>query len=144
MFENIQNDLHAAMKAGEALKLSVLRMLVSALTYKQIDIQRELTDADVLDVVSKEAKKRREAIESYTAGNRPEQAAQEQAELVILQSYLPVMMSEADVVAEVKAKLAEMGTVDFAGAMKVLSPLFKGRADGSMVARVVKTLIASS
>jgi len=82
--DRIKAEMVAAMKSGDALKVSVLRMLVSALGYKRIDLQRDLTNEEVILVVQNEAKKRREAIESFEKGGRPEQAAKEKQELEIL------------------------------------------------------------
>lgn len=88
LFDQIKTDLIDALKKGEALRVSTLRLLLSEVNYKKIDVQRELTDEDVIVVIQKEAKKRREAIESYILGNRPEQAESEKKEQEILQSYL--------------------------------------------------------
>ena len=138
LYLRLKADLTAALKAGETLKLSVLRMLVSELGYKQIEVQRDLTDEDVVVVLNKEAKKRREAIESFTEGNRPEQAQKEQQELEILQVYMPRMMSEE----EIRAELSKMDLPkDFGQAMRIAAPAFKGKADGSLVARIVKETI---
>lgn len=123
------------MKAGQSLRLSVLRMLISAANYKQIDAHRDLTDEEVLGVISNEAKKRREAIDSFKAAQREEQAAKEQQELDILAAYLPKQLTEEEIRGEI-GKL-DLGT-DFGQAMRVASPLFRGRADGSLVAKLVK------
>lgn len=136
----IKADLVAAMKSGQALKLSVLRMLLSAINYKQIELRHELTDEEILTVIGSEAKKRREAIASYQAANRDSQAAQEQQELEILQAYLPAQLS----VEGIRAELAKLQLpADFGQAMKIASPLFRGRADGGLVARTVKELVGS-
>lgn len=138
LYLRLKAELTAALRAGEVLKLSVLRMLVSELGYKQIEVQRDLTDEDVVVVLNKEAKKRREAIESFTRGNRPEQAQKEQQELEILQAYMPKMMGEE----EIKAELSKMDLPkDFGQAMRIAAPVFKGRAEGGMVARIVKEVI---
>jgi uncharacterized protein len=138
--DRIRADMVAAMKAGQAMRLSVLRMVLSEMNYKKIDLQRELTDADVLAVLQREAKKRREAVESYNAGGREEQAKSEQDELVILSEYLPEMMSEEEVKKEVGKLL--VGTMDFGQAMKIVSPALKGKTEGGMVARIVKEHLA--
>lgn len=139
MRNRIKADLTTAMKAGDPLRLSVLRMLVSALGYKQIDLQRELTDEEVIFVVGNEAKKRREAVESYTKAGRADSAEKEGQELKILQVYLPTLMTEEEIRAEIsKLELPK----DFGQAMRIVSPMFKGKADGSLVASVVKQLIS--
>lgn len=86
--DRIKADMVAALKAGEVLRLSVLRLLVSELNYKKIEMQKELTDEDVMGVIFREVKKRKEAVESYTAGGRQEQAEQEQREMEILKEYV--------------------------------------------------------
>jgi uncharacterized protein len=140
---NLQADLIAAMKAGDKLKVSVLRMVLSELNYKKINVQRELTEADVTDVIAHEIKKRREAIDSYTAGGRAEQAATEKQELDILAVYMPKMLSVEEIKAEI-AKIKEIqGVGEFGQVMKVVAPMFKGRADGAIVAKIVKELIAN-
>lgn len=142
LIDQIKADQVAAMKTSQPLRLSVIRMLQSAIGYKQIELQRELTDADVLAVIGAEAKKRREAIVSYQAAHREAQAAQEQQELAILQAYLPAQLNEEEIQTELgKLQLPP----DFGQAMRMASPVFKGRADGSVVARLVKeTLDAGS
>ncbi len=141
ILDQIRADTIAAMKSGDSLRLSVLRMLLSEANYKKIDVQRELTDEDILSVLAKEAKKRREAIESYTKAGRADSAAKEAEELKILQAYLPTLMPEEEVRAEIsKLELP----ADFGQAMRIASPLFKGRADGSLVAKLVKEICSPS
>ena len=136
--DRMRDDLKKAMKAGESLRVAVLRMALSAFNYKKIELQRELTEADEVGVAQNEAKKRREAIESYLAGGRDEQAKTEEAELLILQEYLPKQMSEEEIEMEiVKLSLPK----DFGAAMKIAAPVFRGRADGGLVARIVKEVV---
>lgn len=126
------------MKAGEALRVSVLRMALSAFNYKKIEVQRDLSEADEAAVVQNEAKKRREAIESYRAGGRAELEEQEREELEMLQAYLPKQMNEIEIEREIgKLDLPK----DFAAAMKIAVPMFKGRADGRVVADIVRRVI---
>ena len=129
-----------AMKAGETLRVSTFRMLLSEFNYKNIDLQRELTDEDAMGVIQKEVKKRREAIESFTAGGRTEQAEKEKQELAILQTYLPEMMTEEQITARVKELNLPK---DFAQAMRIAAPEFKGKAEGKMVAEAVKQWLSS-
>ena len=136
--DRMRDDLKKAMKAGESLRVAVLRMALSAFNYKKIELQRELTEADEVGVAQNDAKKRREAIESYLAGGRDEQAKTEEAELLILQEYLPKQMSEEEIEMEiVKLSLPK----DFGAAMKIAAPVFRGRADGGLVARIVKEVV---
>lgn len=90
----IRQDMTAALKAGDSLRLSVLRLLLSALDYKRIDLRREPAETDVINVIRNEARKRREAVVSYTQGGRTEQAKVEQAELEVLLSYLPPQLAD--------------------------------------------------
>ena len=136
--DQIRIDLTTSMRAGDSLRTSVLRMLLSELNYKKIELQKDLEDVDVVAVLQKEAKKRREAIEAYTKGGRSEQADMEAKELEILQTYLPKQMTED----EVRAEIATLGlSGEFGQAMRIVSPIFKGKADGQMVARVVKEVL---
>ncbi|TSC86662.1 MAG: hypothetical protein G01um101416_629 [Microgenomates group bacterium Gr01-1014_16] len=138
LFDQIKSDLTAAMKAGDSLRVSVLRMVLSAFNYKKIDLQRDLTEADEIAVTQSEAKKRKEAIESYRAGGRKEQEEQEAAELEILMAYLPEQMDEKEI--EVEIRKLELPS-DFGQAMRMVSPIFKGKADGRVVADIVKQVI---
>jgi len=140
----IKSDVITAMKAGDALRVSVLRMLSSELSYKQIELQHELSEAEVESVVSREVKKRREAIDSYTAGGRVDQAESERKELEILLGYLPSQLSEDEIKTEASHKLAELPEEDrgdFGKVMRVMSPHFKGKADGGAVAKIVRGLM---
>lgn len=131
----IRDDLTVAMKAGDDVRRSTLRLLLSELNYKQIELQRTLVDEDVVGVIRKEVKKRREAIESFRAGGREEQAQAEAQEARILEGYLPAQLTEE----QIKIELAGMGLpVDFGAAMRIAAPAFRGRADGATVARLVK------
>lgn len=142
--EVIKRDMLAAMKAKEPLKLSVLRMLVSELGYKKIDAQRDLTDEDVVSVVQKEAKKRREAIEAFGTAGRQEQVEKEQKELEILGAYLPVQMTEDEVRKEIRDLGELRGIGDFGKTMKVAMEKLRGKADGATVAKVVKEILGGN
>jgi hypothetical protein len=142
--DKIRNDLISAMKAGEALRVSVIRMLLSELNYKKIELQRDLTDQDIFGVISKEVKKRKEAVESFTAGGRAEQAAGEQKEAEILSLYLPAQMSEEEILIEAARIIKTLGEEErknFGQVMRAVSPVLRGKADGATVARVVKDIL---
>jgi len=137
-----------AMKAKDAVKLAVVRGLASAFTNELVKLgkmpQDELSDEDALGVIRKAVKQRKDSIEQFTNGGRPELAEPEKAELDILESYLPQMMSEEDVMAFAKVKLAEAGTIDKSKAgmfMGTLMKDLKGKADGDVVKKVVDSLI---
>ncbi len=142
--DQIKSDLISALKAGEKLKVSVLRMLQSEVGYKQIDIQRPITDEDVVSVIAKEVKKRKEAIESFIAGGRKEQADIEQRELEILSGYMPAQLSEKEIETEIEKILNTLETKDFGLVMKVVAPMFRGRADGRLVSEKVRQYLSSN
>lgn len=142
--QKIQDDLKAAMLAKDAERLSVIRMLKSAIQY--FEIQKggagyEATDEDVMDVVGREIKKRRESIEMYKTGNRPELAAKEERELAILQTYLPEQLDEETVRTFVREAIEQTGATtmqDMGKVMAALMPKVKGKADGNLVSTLVK------
>lgn len=137
--DKVRTDLTAAMKAGDKFVVETLRLLVSEINYKQIDLGREMTDADVAGVIEKEVKKRREAVAAFTAGSRPEQAKAEEKEIQLLAAYLPQQMTREEIVQELKTMNLPK---DFGQAMKIVAGVFKGKADGRMVADLVKELIS--
>ncbi len=137
----------AAMKAREALKVEVLRGLMSAFTNELVATKRkptdELPDEDVLGVIRREVKKRKDASEQFRAGNRPELADKEDAEKVMLDAYLPAMMSAEDVKKVAEAKKAEMGVTEKKEMGKLMGAVMKelgGKADGDTVKEVINSL----
>ncbi len=143
--EQLEQDLKAAMRDKDALKLSVVRMLKSAIKYREIELMKALDDAGIHAVISSEVKRRRDAVEQYKAGNRPELAEKEDAEIAILQGYLPQQLSreelEAKVAAAVQATGAQ-GPKDMGKVMKALLPEVQGRAEGSVVSELVKARLS--
>ena len=137
----IDSDLKSAMKQGQGLRVSVLRLLRSALSYKQIDIGGELSEAEVINVIDKEAKKRRESIAAYR-GKRDDLADREQLELEILETYLPEGLSDAEIRAIIKDVIAESGEVANLGKlMGVVMGKLKStgkRFDGSIVKKILE------
>jgi len=139
--EKLNEDLKAAMKAGDALKTSTVRMLKAAINNAEMAKKVSFTDEEVFRVIAASIKQRRDSIEQYKKGNRPELAAQEEAELVILQSYLPAQMSEEELRALVARVIAETGAgavKDMGKVMGKLMPLLKGRAENSLVSSIVR------
>lgn len=142
----LQADLTAAIKSRNELASSTLRMVLTALTNEEVSGKevRVLSNEDVLTVLTREAKKRRESVTAYTEANRPELAARENAELDVIATYLPEQLSDAElaqIVNAAVAKVAESGATGGAamGAiMKIVQPQVKGRADGGAVAALVK------
>ncbi|GGT38543.1 GatB/YqeY domain-containing protein [Streptomyces purpureus] len=146
----LQDDLTEAIKARDELRSSTLRLTLSAIAYEETagKDSRELTDDEVLKVLTKEAKKRREAAEAFDKGGRAESAERERAEGVILDAYLPQQLSDdelrqivAQAVEEAKAAGAE-GPKAMGAVMKIVKPKVEGRAEGSRVATAVKQLLA--
>ena len=150
--EKIQADIIVAMKAKDEHKLTTLRMVKSALKNKEIDKREPLTDAEETQILTTLIKQRRESVESFTKGDRPELAAKEQVEIGMIESYLPQAASEDEVRTVVQgaiAHLAEAGTKptikDMGPAMRVVQQriLASGlRADGKMVSEIVKAELA--
>ncbi|MCL2679146.1 MAG: GatB/YqeY domain-containing protein [Dehalococcoidia bacterium] len=140
----LNEDLRQALRSGEQLKCSVIRMLLSAMNYAEIARQATLADPDIIGVIGKEIKQRRESIEAYKNAGRPELAAKEEAELAILQVYMPAQMSRAEIVELVKKVVAETGAAgprDKNKVMPKLMPLVRGKADGAEVNSVVSELL---
>lgn len=140
--EQILEDTKTAMKAKEADKVSTLRFLQAAIKNKEIEVRpNELTDDDVLSVLRKSVKQRQDSIEQYKAANRADLADKEQAELTIIESYLPKQLS-ADVIEKfVKEAIAETGAKsmkDMSGVMKVVMAKTQGAADNKIVSEIVK------
>jgi uncharacterized protein YqeY len=150
--EQIQKDIITAMKAKDEHKLTTLRMVKSALKNKEIDKRGPLTDAEENQILTTLIKQRRESVESFTKGGRPELAAKEQTEIAMIEGYLPQAASEEqirEVVQGATATLAEGGTKpsmkDMGAAMKVVQQriLASGlRADGKLVSEIVKAELA--
>lgn len=144
--DQIPLDLTAAMKARDAVRTSTLRMLIASMKNTQVERRHELSDDEVLEVAAKEAKRRRESIEAYTAAGRDELAAKEAAELSILEAYLPAGLTEDEVAALVDEAIAETGATSpqqMGAVMKALMPKVKGRADGGLVSSLVKSRLGA-
>ena len=145
MSETIVRDLQAAMKSGDAVRLSTLRTVRAALKEKEFDRRGSgspMTEDDAMQVLRSAAKKRRESIELFLAGNRKDSADQEQRELDIILEYLPKQMSEQDVEGIVKGIIATSGFREFSKVMPLVMKELKGKADGKMVQDIVKRLLA--
>ncbi|WP_028659763.1 GatB/YqeY domain-containing protein [Nocardioides insulae] len=143
--DRVRTDLTAAMKARDEVRSSTLRMVLAAITNAEVagTSARELSDDDVIGVLSSEAKKRREAATAFADGGRPEQAAREQAEAAVIADYLPAQLSEAEVAEIVSAAISETGAAGegmkaMGKVMGKVQPQVKGRADGSLVAAEVR------
>ena len=132
------------MKSGDKERLSTVRMLMSAIKYKEVDAHRELTDEETIAVISSLVKQRQDSIEQFTKGNRLDLVEKESKELEVLRTYLPPQLSEAEVRDIIKKAVAETGATgqkDMGKLMKVVMPQVKGKADGKMVNDIVKELL---
>ena len=150
--QKIEDDLKTALKAGDKLRLSCLRMVKSKVQEKQVELrgkegpEAKLSESDVTNVVSAYAKQRRDSIESYEQGGREDLAAKERAELEILTDYLPQQMGEDEVAVIVDEAVRESGASepkDMGAVMKLVMPKVKGRADGKLVNRIVQSRLKS-
>ncbi|HMB17177.1 MAG TPA: GatB/YqeY domain-containing protein [Pelovirga sp.] len=143
--EQLNQDMKAAMKGKQTDRLSTIRQLRSAIKNKEIDVRQEIDDATILAVISTLVKQRRESAELYRSNDRPELAAKEEAELAVLQGYLPAQLSEDDVRTLVAAVIAETGATaikDIGKVMPVVMAKTKGSAEGRLVNRIVRELLA--
>lgn len=145
--EQLQTDLTAAMREKDSVRAGTIRMALTAVTNEEVagKEHRELTDDDVLKVLTKEAKKRREASTAYTDAGRAELAAKEDAELAILDTYLPKQLSDDELeqlVREAVAASGATGMPQMGLAMKAANQAVAGRAEGGRVAAVVKRVLA--
>ena len=137
----ITEDMKNAMRAHDAARLSTIRMLLAAIKQREIDERIELTDADVLSVIEKMTKQRKDSIAQFEAGRREDLAAKERAEIDVLHGYLPAQASDAEIDAEIAAALAATGAAGMAGmgkVMAILKPKLAGRADMAAVSVRVK------
>lgn len=140
--EEIKSALLVALKAKDAFKVQTLRLLVSALKNQQINLHKEaLEDAEVLKVIKTEAKKRQDSITAYTNGGRPELAAQEQAELALLQVYLPKELTLEEIRAKAIAVKEATGLNQFGPLMGKVMAELGPLANGKMVQQVIKELL---
>ena len=145
--DTITADMKTAMKAGDSVRLGTIRMLLAAVKQREVDERIVLTDGDVVALVEKAIKQRKEAITQFTAGNRPDLVAKEEAEAVVLAVYLPEQMSDADVDAVIAAAVAEVAATGVAGnaaigkIMAIVKPKLAGKADMGAVSGKVKAAL---
>lgn len=145
----LQEELKTSMLAKNELKTSVLRLLLSAINYYEIQkggAGYEATDEDVLHVLQKEVKQRKESIEQFKAGGRQDLVDKETSELKLLETYLPEQMSEEEIRTLVKEAISQAGATsvqDMGKIMSALMPKVKGKADGGLVSKIVKEELGS-
>lgn len=145
LLERVSHEIKAAMLAKDAGRLSTLRLLKSALGYAQIERKNEnLSDAEVIGIVQKEIKKRRDAIEQYEKGGRPELAANERGEIPVLESFLPKPLSAEELEQLVRDSIQELGAAskkDMGAVIKAVQGKAAGRADGKSISTIVSKLL---
>ena len=144
--EKLSNDLKQAMRGGDTLRRSVLRLVLSAVKNAEIARQSALEDSDILGIIAKEARQRQESIEAFKQGNRQDLLDKEEAEMVVLQEYLPQQITRDEIVAEARRIIEEVGAQGPGDKGKVMPKLIaelKGKADGREINAVVTELLSS-
>ena len=145
--EKLQSDLTAAMRARDEVKSSTIRMVLTAIKNEEVSGKeaRDLTDAEIITVLSRESKKRREAAEAFEQAGASDRAAAEKAEGVVIAEYLPKQLSESEIKELIAAAIAETGAAGPAQmglVMKSLQPKIAGKADGGLVSGLVKAALS--
>ncbi len=144
--DNIQEALRRALKQQQRVEVATLRLLLSEIKNAEIAQQKPADDNKVLDVITKEVKRRRESIEAFKQGNRSDLVEQEKAELAVLMSYLPEQMSRAEIIEaarQVVNTVGARGPGDKGKVMSQLMPQLKGKSDGKEVSEIVSELLAA-
>jgi uncharacterized protein YqeY len=144
--ERLQANMKSAMKAGEKDRLGVIRLILAAIKQREVDERIQLDDEQVIAVLDKMVKQRRESIAQYQSGGRDDLAAVESAEIEVIQQYLPQALSEVEIDALIRDAMAETGAAGMAGmgkVMAVLKPKMQGRADMGLVSARVKSLLGA-
>jgi hypothetical protein len=142
----IQDDMKTAMKAGDKVRLGVIRLILAAIKQREVDERIELDDAQVLVVLDKMLKQRRDSITQYAAARREDLADVERFEVTVIQHYLPTALTEAELTALLDAAIASTGATamnDMGKVMAILRPQVQGRADMGAVSTLIKQRLAS-
>jgi uncharacterized protein YqeY len=142
--QKLTDDLKQAMRGGDTVKRSVIRLVMAAIKNAEIARQKTLEDTDILGVIAKEIRQRKESIEAFKQGNRPDLVAQEEAEMAVLEGYMPTQMSRDEIIAEARKVIAEVGAGGPGDKGKVMPRLIaklKGKADGREINEVVTELL---
>ncbi|MBD3271571.1 MAG: GatB/YqeY domain-containing protein [Elusimicrobia bacterium] len=144
--DSIQKELNRSLKDNNQVKVSVLRLLISAIRNKEIELKRTLSAADIIGVVAAQVKLRRESVEGYRQGGRHDLVEKEEKELAILQQYMPPAMSEEELKQQIETIISKTGASsikDIGTVMGQLMPLIKGRADGKLANQLVRQRLSS-
>jgi uncharacterized protein YqeY len=145
--DQINDDLKTAMRSGETVRRDTIRLLTAALKQREVDERKTLTDGDVLAVIEKMIKQRRDSISQFEQGGRQDLADKEKQELTLLQTYMPQAMGEDELAAAIAAAVSESGAAgpaDMGKVMAVLKPRLAGRADMGKVSAAVKARLTQS
>jgi len=143
--ERLQEDLKEALRARDERRKAVIRMCLSAIQLAEVAHGGELDEPSLIAVLQKEARRRQETIEELRGADRPDRLAEEEAELAILESYLPRMLTREEIAEEAREVIAQVGASgpkDMGAVMRALMPRMKGRADGRLVNEVVRELLS--
>jgi uncharacterized protein YqeY len=146
LYARLDQAFKEAIKQPQPVAASTLRLLKSAIRYREVDVRRSLTEAELQATINTQAKQRREAIAEYTKAGRPELAKQEEEELSVLLSFLPPQLSPEEMAAEVGAVIAELGATapnDLGKVMKNAMARLAGRADGKMIQEIARQRLGS-
>jgi uncharacterized protein len=141
LFSRIQGDLNVSRKAQDKPRTLVLGTILADLKNRQLEVQRDLTDADTLEVLQRGIKRRRESIEMYAKAGRDDLASKERIEVEALQGYLPAQVGDDEIRAAVRAAISG-GAANMGAVMGKVAPQFKGRADGSRINAIVREELA--
>jgi len=144
--QKLTDDLKQAMRAGDKVRRSVIRLAMAAIKNVEIARHATLDDTDILGVIAKEARQRQESIDAFKQGNRPDLVAQEEAELAVLKEYLPRQMTREEIIAAARQVIAEVGAQGPGDKGKVMPQLIaqlKGKADGREINAIVTELLSS-
>jgi uncharacterized protein len=139
----LQSDLNASRKAGDKAATLLIGTIIADVRNREIELKRDVTDEDVIDVIRKGIKKRRESLEMFEKGNRPELAAVEKDQAAKLEAYLPAAVNPEEIRAAVKAAIAG-GAKNVGAVMGVVMPQFKGRAEGGTINTIVREELAKT
>lgn len=146
LLQTLQDEVKQALKAKDTLKLSVIRMLISEIKKVQIDKKKELSDEEIVEVIQRYAKQRKESIKQYKDVGREDLAQKEEKELEIVSKFLPKQLSEEEIVKIVEQVIKETvasSMRDMGKVMKIVMEKVKGRADGSIVSKIVKEKLSN-
>ena len=141
LLKKLQEEMKKAMKSGEKDRLSTIRMIISEIKKVQIDKKKDLTDEEIIQILQRYAKQRKEAIQQYKKANREDLVEKEEKELKVVEEFLPEQLSEEEIENIVQETIEEIGASslkDMGKVMKVVMEKVKGRADGSTVSKIVK------